>query len=735
MLIGVWSLLAVIHVLIVCGLVALPESLMDGVLVVGNRILEDPANPMKIVITSLYGVQCIAWCSSLACIAIARAAASDPTLGFEIQNPKSTQTHRLEMAQHQRMQRRRSLFGFRPSVIAPSTAHSSKEQNAKKGDKERTTRHQQNQQRQQQQQQQQQHSRPSKESSSSRMDADVEGQTIFIPNDRRISQVVVTFRSDLDSIHMNTFRDSTEIKAPEPAHASPPHRSSAGAVYITNHNYGPTDSTYTHIPFSLPGESLSDMIFSAAQSETLMTHNRVLTPVRNQEADKSHYQEERNNGHPQTARQQHTPVQEKEKPRLSESSVRTASSVASTTITKKSIANSHSNTDVDSSTTTLDDGFDAHQKQQQQEQEQPETPMVLSKEQVQQLEKIQQLRHHHQLQHQSTWQLLMEQDMKQGMVQQQQHQHQQQQEVQSITFPIVPTRRSSFNHQHYEKQDMEQNKVPFSLPPLSQTNASDPSHELFSISTADNNSRNTAGSSTPPSIDPSDSCTAATGMASHTVRTRSGISSLKYWKKNRCSDSSVSSADSNSGAQHYFANTFSSKKTKSKKNAIQIPCIVLHPDEEDGEPPRLLTQKDIEYLSTAPPAPLRLIEPWDEEEEGRDGQGYEDDYGDGYDYEYDYESYHQQGGQADDEEYGELEVGQLEEEEAEADEMTLNGPYHSKQQEQQDKQQHYPHFQHDSQKLVEHGYEDPYALDVPINLEIDLQGLEHGEVKAGYGYF
>lgn len=130
-----------------------------------------------------------------------------------------------------------------------------------------------------------------------------------------------------------------------------------------------------------------------------------------------------------------------------------------------------------------------------------------------------------------------------------------------------------------------------------------------------------------------------------------------------------------------------------------VPSIVLHPDEEDGEPPRVLSQKDIEYLSTAPPVPLRpLIQPWDDPEEGHDG------YGDGYDYDYDYDSYHQ----------GEDEEEEEEEEEEESEEG--------------DEEQLHHHHQ-----LAESEYDDPYALDVPINLEIDLQGLEHGEVK-GYGY-
>ncbi|KAG0337666.1 hypothetical protein BG000_005118 [Podila horticola] len=626
---GAWSLLAITHVLIVCGLVTLPESLMDEVLVVGERILEDSADPMKIVIPSLYGIQCFAWCGSLACIAVTRAAASDPTLGFEIQSP--TMTHRLKMAQQQRVGRQQSIFGFRKSsTISPIGKY---EHGNKLSQKDFATQN------------------------SFRDGAEeLDGQRIIIPNDRRISQVVVTFRSDLDSIQMEATRMNTDIHAPEAAVVAP-QRSSA--IYITNHNYNLKDSTYTSIPFSLPGESLSDMIFSAVQTEMPITRG---PPPKAQEMIPQPEQ-----GPPVQSRSQ------EQEPRPSESSNRTVSTVASTTATKKSA------TDLAtlSSTTTLDEGLDAHGSFDLEREPHPQVSSILSKDQVQQLEKIQQQRQYQQQHHQSTWQLLMEQDRKQNM--------EKQQVVQHVTFPIVPTRRSSFNHQNYEKE------MDFSSPAI-QSNSSDPSEPY--ISTTD---RHISIATTTSVILPKEQPPSSPVVSPVSARSKSSV--LKYWKMNRSSDSSISSEES-SITQGYFTNAFSNKKSKTKP-AMIVPSIVLHPDEDDGEPPRVLSQKDIEYLSTAPPVPLRpLIQPWDEPEESHDG------YGDGYDYDYDYDSYHQE---EEGEEEEESEESEVSEESEEGDEG------------------------HRHHQLVEGEYDDPYALDVPINLEIDLQGLEHGEVK-GYGY-
>jgi hypothetical protein len=92
----------------------------------------------------------------------------------------------------------------------------------------------------------------------------------------------------------------------------------------------------------------------------------------------------------------------------------------------------------------------------------------------------------------------------------------------------------------------------------------------------------------------------------------------------------LQSSSSSSFTQNYITNAFS------KKKKLQIPTIVIHADDEDGEPPRILSQQDIDYLTTMPPVPLRpLVQPWDDIEEEGDEELYDDGY-DGYD---DYDDY------------------------------------------------------------------------------------------------
>ncbi|KAF9426212.1 hypothetical protein BGZ94_006827 [Podila epigama] len=767
-LMGIWSILAITHVLIICGLVIIPESFMNPTLTVGERILENPSDPTWIVIPVLYGVQCFAWCGSLACIAVARAAASDPTLGFEIQHPKLGsfhQRHRLDNAhqQQQKMGRRPSLFSFRkPSVISPTNSihHPSRRGLSEKNQK---TRH----------------------ANAFIQDMDHEpsdnvkdGHAILIPNNRRISQVVVTFRAEHDHIQLDTTRMSTEISIPEAAVVAPAPRSSV--IYITNHNYGFEDASYTSIPFALPGESLSDMIFSAVQNEEPSQSRTVTTKTQLENANGMiaspsersrmyshalgqeplhHHHQQQQQPQPQSSPSQHHHQQgQNQNPeqvfveRISESSQRSNSSIASTSASKKS------NTDVDStaevatlsSTTTLDglevakgpimfnDG-----------ESQPSIPSILSKEQVHQLEKMQQQRqghhHHHQYQRTSTWQLLMEQDQKYEMSS---LPEETQTQVHRVHFPLVPARRSSFNN-HFDEQveygDQFNSMCMISPPTAPQSNTSDVSHEQTSMITTTSyhaNSHSSEAANEQP-----DSPTSLDSPTSPSSKTKSGIPSLplKYWKKSRSIEASSEPA-STFTAHSYFANAFSKRNCQNNANKTtaaatvasvakvvvpQVPSIMLHPDEEDGEPPRMLTQQDIEYLSTAPPAPLRpLIQPWDEvhEEEEEDGHegGYDD--GDGYDdYDYGYEAYHRHDSE-DDECYDDEDDDNVYEQRYD------NAGFHDQSISVGGGASTGSGCDGQMRTEEDAGYDDPYALDVSINLEIDLQGLEQADMmKAGHG--
>ncbi|KAI8605624.1 hypothetical protein EDD21DRAFT_401058 [Dissophora ornata] len=155
---------------------------------------------------------------------------------------------------------------------------------------------------------------------------------------------------------------------------------------------------------------------------------------------------------------------------------------------------------------------------------------------------------------------------------------------------------------------------------------------------------------------------------------------------------SVSSTPSFS--PNYIASTFSKKKKPI------IPTIVIHPDEDDGGPPRALSQKDIECLSNMPPPPLRpLVQPWDdilEEDEYDDemineGRGHDDYHHQHHDsdnrrrsYDYDLES---------DEDY-EVELDRME--------------------------------GIDRNDIRAESF-DPNALDVSIDLDVDLRELAYGD--------
>ncbi|KAG0248395.1 hypothetical protein BG011_000128 [Mortierella polycephala] len=198
----------------------------------------------------------------------------------------------------------------------------------------------------------------------------------------------------------------------------------------------------------------------------------------------------------------------------------------------------------------------------------------------------------------------------------------------------------------------------------------------------------------PPSAIPTASTTAS-------ARPKSGFASLplQYWR-NRVNQSPPHQIpESTATPTSSFAQNLTSTFTKKKK--AQIPTIVLHPDEEDGELPRVLTQKDIDYLTTMPPAPLRpLTQPWDDiPEEGEYNYGFNEDYA--------YDDYHDP-----------------------------HHPHHRYSQEYYDRPVRDSHgsklpsdqsgyLNEEIRDIGEHGSQGPFALDVPINLDVDTQELDN----------
>ncbi|KAF9200205.1 hypothetical protein BGZ49_009586 [Haplosporangium sp. Z 27] len=170
-------------------------------------------------------------------------------------------------------------------------------------------------------------------------------------------------------------------------------------------------------------------------------------------------------------------------------------------------------------------------------------------------------------------------------------------------------------------------------------------------------------------------------------------SPLQYWRSRTSNGIESPVSTMPSFPQSYIASPFS------KKKKFTVPTIVLHPDEEDGESPRVLSQKDIDYLTTMPPAPLRLlVQPWDE---GAEDDEYEDRaINEGYDYD-EYHRHHHEAFEhgIEGEDFGEVEMDGY-------NDCELR----------------------DSEEF------DPYALDVPIDLDVDLQELGRNTFKSGYGY-
>ncbi|KAF9429625.1 hypothetical protein BGZ94_010092 [Podila epigama] len=226
------------------------------------------------------------------------------------------------------------------------------------------------------------------------------------------------------------------------------------------------------------------------------------------------------------------------------------------------------------------------------------------------------------------------------------------------------------------------------------------------------------------------SSTAANVFASTTPtspKTKSSLASLplRFWRErsNNTSTSEGISIDAMptpvaSFTQTYLGNTFS------KKKKLQIPTIVIHPDEEDGEAPRVLSQSDIEYLTTMPPPPLRLlVQPWDEEEEMEEMEDERDIQpthvlSQAYDYDdLDRAKYHRErsmdGIMEEDEEEGDGD-GSLDYEDDDGGDADNDDD-------------------EDDGLLDHHVYTipsyDPYALDVPIDLQFDLQNLGHNNLK------
>ncbi|KAF9138402.1 hypothetical protein BG015_002396, partial [Linnemannia schmuckeri] len=291
---GLWQILALTHILIICGLITLPAKRIDPTFIVGQKIVENPFNPLKIAIPALYGFQWCTWCVILVCMVSLRLEATDPTLGFEIQDPKQ-QRHSLNTrsnyasssypningssnsgnsnSNNQRMNQ--NLFNFRQSVIAPmgeaSSRASSNSRSSGSGDAGMDG-----------------HSVMKMNKGKEPLDkgryesniempqlperpwvemerrASSDSNAIFIPNDPRISQVVVTFKDDGQGSQQEHTSRLMLTSAP-----SKQQLPEATTIFITNHHYGQSNSIGGDKAMKHGGQPGSSQPVSAAAARGL----------------------------------------------------------------------------------------------------------------------------------------------------------------------------------------------------------------------------------------------------------------------------------------------------------------------------------------------------------------------------------------------------------------------------------------------------------------------------------
>ncbi|KAF8946018.1 hypothetical protein BGZ47_001512 [Haplosporangium gracile] len=688
-LVGVWNLLAVTHTLIVCGLITLPYETINPTLLQGQKIAEGQTYTLKIAVPVLYGIQICSWLFSLVCLVCLRVVVSDDvTHGFEIQDPKrESATHSLEGTQYswegQRRSKRssHSFMGFRQSGVAPLDSHShgagtSEQHQQKYTPMNRHADHNYGTYEMQE---------PEKSWVAGERRSSQDSNIIIFPKDKRISQVVLTFRDDISKDSDTTLANLTK---PAPA-VTNEGVLEARTVFITNHHYG-----LGNMLFDQPGESLSEMIFKAVQPLSM-----DLAP---KETFKAGHAKET------MTRVSHESEQTNSDTRAESPTFSPKSPTLSATITLDEFDVSEQDGGQEGALTELalnptsDSGVNFSSELREDPYSQPSQ---ISYEE---------------------W-LSRQQGANSAAVPLKYPNH----------VPTVPGRRSSLNQptyyspysgnendlNHYEQHSQ-------FVSPAMQPNTPDAHPYSGDHST-----------STTSSISPDPSNVQSTTYPTPPPRPKPSLASipLQYWRNRNNSSNNNNHADepgplsppsSNSSVPFSLVSTFSKKKRQPptlpaadslpQPPPLVIPIIVLHPDEEDGEPARVLSEMDIEYLSTMPPAPLRpLIPSWGE---GEEDEYYDQDINEGYDYD-DYHQGYEQGYEEEEEEIGEI----IDEEEDMNAGMIVDGG--------------------DTKEVIGSGLVgrleqpevnpeveyDPYALDVPIHLEIDLQGLEQGDV-AGYGY-
>ncbi|KAF9090166.1 hypothetical protein BGX27_002324 [Mortierella sp. AM989] len=781
--------MALTHILIICGLISLPPTLVNTAYVVGQKIVDNPSDPMKAVIPILYGLQWGTWCITLVCLASLRLATRDPIVTLEVQDPKrphSLETSRSQSSLSSNPRMNQHLFNFRQSVISPHGRATNRSGSMI-------------------------HGAESGSSSISRSGSGGEGNSvskmykgndsfvqrpsnnveaphaperawigmerrsssdsnaIYFANDSRISQVVVTFRDEAkDNYDHHTpaqiqYR-STSIphpsKSPEAKLLNNQPVQEVTTIYTAGSDYNPSTEEGPSsgdkfknkkdvfmLKFSPSGESLSDMIFKASEDKSQSPKSTYMNSARlsdqagmDPESLSSQYRPKHDIPNPARIRATTTKTSltlssdssssefsavsnasssecenmEQEEETVnniskanSEESVAQEIAIAGLAMISTASLNVTSSDEIKAQTNSIDTQL-------------LEGAQVTSQGYAIELSDVAKSAVNTIIGEHSPEDLSAH--TRYGCAEEPNEFPPQTQPNSSNSSPSLSSLSSSSSSSRSRREDNSEVTArhshsrgkpilpgefeditvsegqamtplePFSSPPVM---SSSPRTELISI--------------LPPSptsaqfpIPATRTMIPTTNTASYipVSRSKSSIvsSPLQYWRNRSASHGTESSGPPTSPFhQSYITSTFSKKKKPI------IPTIVLHPDEDDGEPPRVLSQKDIDYLSTMPPAPLRLlVQPWD-------GSAEDDEYDDRVVNEgYDYDEYHH--------------------------------PHHRE------------HFDHDIEGeefsdvdmderggFNEYGLEgsgefDPYALDAPIDLDANMRELDCDNVKSRYGY-
>ncbi|KAF9359095.1 hypothetical protein BGX26_000195 [Mortierella sp. AD094] len=683
-LVGAWMLLATLHVIAIFDIITIPEELMDPVLLLGQKIVDNETDALKAVVPILYGVQGIAWCISLMCLMCLRLAVEDPTLGFEIQNPKKrksgihTRDSRRSMEGNKRSSRMsQRFFNMGQSTVAPLDFNEiTTMRGQEKGRYKMATRLEQQHELQLTSYEMQE---PQAGWTRDERRASNDSNFIYIPKGHQISQVVVTFKDE----NTHSHRDQLQ-RSPQPADLK---SAMAKADDIEVRTAFVNDSSYDlgDIFFDKPGESLSDIIFKAVQ------------------------------------------------PLHMEMACKKTDKAGAVKDPAGRVSNDSNFTDGDtkaespslSAVTTLDDYMIPDHEYGDEFQPKdvsmtPESCIVFSKDNA---EDIEQYRRQYQQQYSNEF-------GQSGNIRTFSS-------TKNVSYPVVPERRSSVNHEQHPRTSTEPSPIgdmnqlhrigedeegdsdmevvihdPYSysgypdVTPCVQPNSSDSRHptgDIVDTKSQVSNVQRIVNQYQEPNFSARDQ---NYEQSSPVTKPKPSLASLQYWRNRNSGNSNTNEPTPNSPSSTSAAFNLVNNFTKNKKQApvsspesntstLAIPTIVLHPDDEDDEPIRVLSDMDIEYLSTMPPVPLRpLAQEWDEVDED---DYYDGDCNDGYDY----DDYHPK-------------YTYIHEEEDAGEDGEDDGPY-----------------QVPKSTSVEGEY-DPYALDVPINLEIDLQGLEQGDMTSSY---